>query len=267
MRRVISVVAVVFLIGGFGVQAEDKGLDLGPVGPGTAPEATGGPDAFGYTWADQLDGCTFQWVDISGTGTNLGTGDDSAFPVTLGIGGVDFYGTVYTDLQVATNGYISTDPTDTGPDTSNDCPLPAAPSTGGGARLYAVHDDLDVDPLCTDCAVFHEYFAICPRPNDLGSVTATGCDVIQWQAQHYPGAAGTASEFFQVIVYETRDLVMQVEGATEGGGASTTGIQNDGATIGLTYACDTTSSIDTGTAVCFAHPNPVPVELMSFDVE
>ena len=36
-----------------------------------ATEATGGPDAFGYTYYDQDEAeCSFDWVDISATGTS-----------------------------------------------------------------------------------------------------------------------------------------------------------------------------------------------------
>jgi len=132
--------------------------------------------------------------------------------------------------------------------------------------MYVVHDDLDVDPLCTDCAVYWQYFAVCPRPNDAG-IPATGCDVIQWAAQHYAGGAGTATESFQAIIYETREIVMQVDACAECGDGSTTGIQDEPATTGLTYACNTAASVPAGTAVCFFHPNPVPVNLMSFDIE
>lgn len=261
MKNVMVLITVFVVAGAFTVVAAEKELDPAPTGPGSVPEATGGPDLFGYTWADQASGCTYQWVDISATGTDLGDGDDVTFPVTLGIGAVDYYGTPYADWHAGTNGHFSLA---SGSDLSNDCPLPNA---NGSEGMAVMNDDLDVDPSCTDCAVYHQYFAVCPRPNDQGSATATGCDVIQWQAQHYPGGTGPATEFFEVIIYETRDFVMQVEACTECGDSSTTGIENEAADDGLTYACDVGASIGTGTAVCFSHPNPVPVDLMSFDIK
>lgn len=266
MKISIAVVAVVVLAGAFSAYGEEKELIPTSTGFGFAPEATGGPDAFGYTWSDQVEpNCAFGYIDISATGTDLGDGDDVAFQVTLGIGGVDFYGTTYTDVYAVTNGFISTD--NNGGDVSPDCPLPAPPSTGAGARMYALHDDLDVDPLCANCAVYWQYFPVCPRPNDEG-LPVTGCDIIQWIAQHFPGGAGfPATEDFEIIIYETREIVVQVALCAECGEFSTTGIQDDTATIGLTYACDTPASVPSGTAVCFFHPNPVPVELMNFDVE
>lgn len=48
---------------------------------------------------------------------------------------------------------------------------------------------------------------------------------------------------------------------------STTGIQNESATDGLTYACNVAASVPAATAVCFYHPTPIPVELERFSVE
>lgn len=265
MKRVLAVMAIIVLAGTLSVSAEEKELDATPSGSGTLPEATGGPDGFGYTWADQAEPtCAYQFVDIAATGTDLGDGDDVAFPVTLGIGGFDFYGTTYTDVYMGSNGFLTTD--NNGGDLSNDCPLPATPSTGAGARMYVMHDDLDVDAECADCAAYWQYFADCPRPNDEG-LAPSGCDILQWNAQHYPGGTGNATEIFQLIVYETREIVMQVSACTECGSSSTTGIQNEAASIGLTYACETAASLAAGTAVCFFHPDPVPVNLKSFNVD
>ena len=75
MKRVLSVLVAVVIVGAFSVYSEEKGLDDVPSGPGTTSEATGGPDAFGYSWADQAEAnCAYQFVDISGTGTDLGDG-------------------------------------------------------------------------------------------------------------------------------------------------------------------------------------------------
>ena len=76
MKRVIAIIAVVALAGAFSVYGEEKELISTPSGSGSAPEATGGPDAFGYTWSDQAEpDCAYNFVDISATGTDLGDGD------------------------------------------------------------------------------------------------------------------------------------------------------------------------------------------------
>jgi len=210
-----------------------------------------GPDAFGYTGNDSDGGnCSTQFINITGSGVNLGTGDDVAFNQILPVG-FDFYGVMVNEFAVASNGYLSTDNTDTGPDLSNDCPLPVTPSTGGGARIYPVQDD-----LITNGGIFYEYFANCPRPSDNHPGSQTGCHVFQWDdVNHFNGADSFG---FEVILYNFSWEIVFIQGAgnSEAGSGSTTGIQNDGATIGLTYACNTAASIQAATAQCFVHPNP-----------
>jgi hypothetical protein len=223
-----------------------------PVAPfnGVSPNLTGGPDTFGYTFLDSNEAtCPFQYVDITATGVQVATGDDAGSGgVALAGPPINFYGTVYSNLNPTTNGYISTDPADTGPDLSNDCPLPATPSTGSGGRMYPMHDDLVTGSL------LFEYFASCPRDNGYGS--PEGCYVFQWNdVIHFGGAEAPWS--FQTIVYDTSfGIVYQhLAGNPELGSGSTTGIQNDGATDGLTYACNAASSVVGNSAQCFIHPD------------
>jgi len=76
-------------------------------------DSTGGPDGFGYRFIDSNSpgGPTFNWIDITSTGTNLGvSGDDAAAQVPLGTFSFPFYGTTVNQslgLYAATNGQIS----------------------------------------------------------------------------------------------------------------------------------------------------------------
>lgn len=233
--------------------AELKDASPTPPGGGHAGEATGGPDGFGYTFFDQADGCTFQFVDISATGTSLGGGDDvTSAPVALSEA-FNFYGTNFNSMLLGSNGFLTTDLADTGGDLSNDCPLPVPPSTPAGTngmRIYPLHDDL----VTTDS--FVQYFANCPRAQG----PAQGCTVFQWDDVTHFGGGGPFD--MQTILYHTTgDIVSQIgAGEPEGGAGSTTGIQSDatsGASFtGLTYACNTGGSIIANTtAVCFGLPN------------
>jgi hypothetical protein len=49
---------------------------------GISPQATGGPDDFGYTWSDEL---TFSWIDAKSLGinANLYGGDVYTGPVNI----------------------------------------------------------------------------------------------------------------------------------------------------------------------------------------
>lgn len=221
-----------------------------------APLATFGPDAFGYRGFDGGEPeCTFQYIDISASGTNVVTGDDEGVPVTLPGPPFDLYGQSLGTLAVTTNGYLSSLATDDGPDLSNDCPLPALPSTGGGARIYPLHDDLEA-VAAAGGGVFFQYFPTCPRPSGWGGVE--GCYVVQWHnVNHFGTSAARFS--FQALLYTTSyGIVFQhLPGNPESGSGSTTGLQNATVTIGLNYACNSASSIGTNTsnrAQCIYHP-------------
>ena len=74
----------------------------------------GGPDSFGYEWvdSDEPDGPMFDWVDISTDGVEItpwphGSVDDGyTDPIPMGME-FEFYGIVYTDITISTNGWIS----------------------------------------------------------------------------------------------------------------------------------------------------------------
>lgn len=209
-------------------------------------------DSFGYTVTDSSGAiCSSQFIDISATGTNLGNGDDSAsLPVTLATP-FNLYGTAYTDLVASTNGYLTNDLAAGGGDFTNDCPLPSSPSTDGGARIYPLHDDLVVNG-----AMFYEFQAVCARPSDSFPSQNLGCHVFQWTDTQHFGSAGSFS--FEAILYDLSWEIVFVHDANnlELGSGSTTGLQNDGATVGITYACDVANSIPASSAQCFVHPNP-----------
>jgi len=227
--------------------------------PSSGRAATGGPDAFGYTWADQAEAtCSYNFVDISATGLQIVNGDDTASGGVALSAPFDFYGTVYNQLNMASNGYITTDPADTGPDLSNDCPLPVTPSTGGGARMYPLHDDLEL--VAGTGRGLIQYFAVCPRPSDRNPGEA--CTVFMWDdVTHYGG--GGPWDMEAIVYHQSNDFVFQIgPGNPELGSGSTTGIQDPPPpTTGLTYACNTAGSIPDNTAVCFFHPGFSPAAI------
>ena len=68
----------------------------------TAPAASGGPDAYGYTWDDTE---TYAWNDISGTGTLLTLSDDDEASLAPGFD-LFFYDASYTNVSVSSNGHV-----------------------------------------------------------------------------------------------------------------------------------------------------------------
>jgi uncharacterized repeat protein (TIGR01451 family) len=248
-----------------------------------ASAATGGPDAFGYTFVDSSEpgGPAYRPVDVSttgmavlvGTGTN--NGDDIAAVVDLTAGGSPgfaFYGVTYPAVAMASNGYLSTDLEDPGNDFVNDCPLPllpAVPVGTTGARIYALHDDLALPPAL-GAAGYHQYFAsgaAAGRPADRGQ--DVGVHVFLWKrAAHLsdtldPMAPPPPTFDFEALLYDNGDLVFQFDPGDPGlGQASTTGIQDPAPpTTGLTYACNSAGSLPGGLAVLVRNPRLADVAL------
>ncbi|HET9251457.1 MAG TPA: S8 family serine peptidase [Candidatus Eisenbacteria bacterium] len=115
-----------------------------PGQPGEAVNASsGGPDAFGYRWADSDDpvqGTPFEWIDITATGTQIPfTGDDQnqgPFPLSFPF---TYYGQTFTDFRACTNGWISFTSTAT---TFTNTGLPNAATATPNNLLAAFWDDL-----------------------------------------------------------------------------------------------------------------------------
>jgi hypothetical protein len=105
----------------------------------------GGPDAFGYMWvdSDEGDGPVYDWIDISGDGTEITTWNgtvDDGYVTDIPIGTTfNFYGMDYTSVTVSTNGWISFLT-----QTSNYLSNSAIPNTANPNAIVAVEwDDLD----------------------------------------------------------------------------------------------------------------------------
>ena len=73
-------------------------------------EGAGGSDTYGHMWidSDEPNGPTFDWIDISLTGTEIPlTGNNSiSNRITIGFP-FSFYGQSYGDFRVCTNGWLS----------------------------------------------------------------------------------------------------------------------------------------------------------------
>lgn len=78
--------------------------------PNNSSEGAGGSDAFGHMWidSDEPSGPTFDWIDITNTGTALAlTGNNSiSSPLDLGFD-FSFYGQNYQQVRACTNGWLS----------------------------------------------------------------------------------------------------------------------------------------------------------------
>ncbi|MCB0769448.1 MAG: hypothetical protein KDC00_03485, partial [Flavobacteriales bacterium] len=90
--------------------------------------ASGGPDAYGYTWKDsnEPDGPVYDWVDITQTGQLvIGLGDDNVVgPITM-ITDHPFYWYGRKNVWIGSNGYIAFN------DGNIASPFPIIPTAGG----------------------------------------------------------------------------------------------------------------------------------------
>jgi subtilisin family serine protease len=212
-----------------------EALELGKEEPDPRPGVlgSGGPDVFGYRWADsdEAGGPAFDWVDITALGTPVPftSGDDNnvqGIPIGFSF---PFYGNTFSTVNVCTNGWISF--TNTTTDLSND-PLPnsAAPE-----NMVAVFWD-DLLPGTSPARVF--------RYNDGTRF------IVSWVG--VPRFSSGGPYTFQAILYPSGRIVCQylsMQGTRLN--EATIGIQNAARNDGLTVVHNA-NYVHDGLAVQFA---------------
>ncbi len=243
-------------------------FDLGiSDGLDSAPFAlrTGGPDAYGYTFADSAEptGPAFNWIDISGASATPGTsvtaarsddGVGTANPIGFSF---NFYGTNYTTINIGANGAASFTATSIG-FTNATIPTAAAPN-----QIVA--------PLWDD---FH--LGVNQSPNAEIRYLTTGTApnrqlVISWiKARPYCSTATAttpcpgAEQTFQAILYEGTNNIryqyLTVSGVSTT--SSTVGIEGTGAVgQGLLVEFNDTpvaGYVQNSLAIQFTSPPPPP---------
>ena len=196
--------------------------------PAEAPLRAGGPDAFGYSFIDSNEpgGPTYDFIDISGTGTQLTAGptsggnvDDGHYTVGLPFT-FPFYGQNYTTIYVSTNGHIDFNASRASniyTAGNNELPQPAAPMP----TLMLYGEDLD--------------------PGDRGDIyvqdLGDGRFVVQYEeVTFYPLGSAGAPQTFQAILNEDGSVLYQYETITFSSGDTNDvliGLQNQDGTVGL----------------------------------
>ncbi|MCD6160815.1 MAG: hypothetical protein J7K40_00185 [candidate division Zixibacteria bacterium] len=185
----------------------------------------GGPDTYGNFWKDNtvVGGPTFSYIDITGTGTPVGNGDDTGygpFPINFSF---PFYGVSYTNVNFNTNGLITL--TATTGTRFNYCPIPGA----GDADYFIAPFWDDLNMLTSDGAnIYYQYF-----DDDVDYL------VLQWHNFIIYGESGDPMDM-EVILFEDGEILFQynyINDLDDGHGeAATVGIEQD-AGDGLSYLC------------------------------
>jgi hypothetical protein len=205
-----------------------------PSNSGSPLDNTGGPDAYGYRYVDNVapDTATYSWIELQGaTGTNYlttldGQDDATATITNLGISFL-FYGNTYSSATVCTNGSIQFNSSDAA--YTETCP-PALGFGTMGATLFPYWDDLN--------AAYGGRTTNVISWKNFGNYT-----VIEFDSIGHCCAAGTSLKF-EAILFSDGKIKLQYNNLVQGSYPNTQviGIQaagTAGSTV-LTYVCDAT---------------------------
>jgi hypothetical protein len=180
---------------------------------------SGGPDNYGYMWTDSNEngGPDYSWRDISASGIEVSFSQNDEGTSLMPIGFTfNFYGEDYTNFRINPNGWIGfgsdeTEWINTSLPNSN-APRPA---------IMGFWDDLD------------------PLQGGEVSYYSTSDSLVVWfdDVLHYPGDSnGTYN--FEIIIYETGEMLMQYQSMSGEIGSATIGLQNANANDALQVCYD-----------------------------
>jgi len=197
---------------------EESALKNAPEHPGQPQSfGSGGPDAFGYRWidSDEPGGPTFNWLDISATGTSVVLSDDGEINIPLPFA-FDYYGTPHTSLRLSSNGAIFFAASGDMPFTNVTIPNAATPNN----IVAPFWDDLN--------------------PSDGGNIyhrnMGDGRFVISWV--NIPRYAGDGVMTFQLILTDSGAIYYQYLSMTGVVNSATIGFENGTGTDGLQVVSD-----------------------------
>lgn len=175
----------------------------------------GGPDAFGYSWMDSNEpgGPSYDWVDISATGTAIAGADDAVTLADIGFA-FDFYGTEFSEVNISTNGFLTF--TGSSSDFSNNpIPDPAEPN----AIVAPFWDDQDTGDGVGE--ILYE--------------TRGDTFIVQYDGvPHYPGPGNPGELYtYQVMLFADGTIKFQYQSMNGILTSATVGIENLDGSDGL----------------------------------
>lgn len=180
---------------------------------------------------------SFDFEDISTTGTNLYLGDDTCAGVFTPFV-FSFYGQDHNEIYVGSNGVIYFDNDYIG--IKNSC-IPSQTDYTVTAFIAPFWDDLDPS---AGGAVYYETKGNKPDRRFI----------VQWNQVPMNGQSGTVT--FQVVLFEsTNGILFQYQdvqtgnGASDSGASATIGLQKDTA-LGIEYSCNR-ATLANGTSILF----------------
>ena len=191
----------------------------------------GGPDGFGYTWidSDEDGGPTFDFVDISGSGTSVSLSDDGQQSVDLPFA-FPFYGETYDEVAIISNGFLDFGPTSTAYSNS------AIPGTADPNGFLAAFWD-DLNPTAGG-SVYYE---------DMGD----GRFIVQWDG--VPPYTGSGTATFQAVLYADGRVLYQYDAVSMATTSATVGAESPDGSDGLQVVYNA-AYVEDGLAVLIAPP-------------
>ena len=170
------------------------------------------PSTIEYQWQDskQPNGTTYDWIDISGVGTELNLGDDEAVEVTLPFD-FDFYGETNNSVTISSNGYLTF--YDNGTEYRNE----GITNTYSVSNLIAPFWD-DLNPGYAG-SIYHHYDA------EQNRFIVQYQDVARYEVE--------ASLTFQTILNSDGSIVYQYNDLNAAVDSATVGLENPDGNAGL----------------------------------
>jgi len=225
----------------------------------------GGPDGYGYRYLSTQDGdpVSFNWIEISTTGTALGAGDDwcsgssasQYYPLGFSF---PYYGDTVDTISICSNGTVLLQGISNYLGLSNY----SLPYTSGPGFVAVMWDDLDPPEYGGD--IYFQSFASCPDGY------SGACAVVEWH--NVPRYGNTLQMDFEVILYDNGNIKLQYNSAVYYEDA-TVGIQEIGANTSnryyLEYVYNGSPSShvpDSGTAIVFLYPVPIDYNVAAVSV-
>ena len=223
-------------------------------------QTSGAPDDFGYTWvnSDDPNGPTFEWIDITQTGTEVfGLADDNSVPfVDMGLT-FQYYWLEFDRLKIGSNGWLSFS------NVGNvaHC-FPSIPQSSGGNNLIApLMSDLNFEGATNPAQLF--YF------NDgAGRFIVSFINVPFWVNATPPAPMFEGSNTFQVVFDSNDNSITYNYADVESGvydsndactNDAVIGLENTTGTIGLQVAVELIP--EDGTSIRFEFPENSTFEI------
>ena len=204
-------------------------------------QTTGGPDAYGYIWRNELDasGPVYNWVEIDGLFTTVEitdlTDDNVSVQAITLANPFHFYWYDVSTIRVGSNGYITFSGSTNIASGANGFPAIPTPGAQNNDFIAGFMSDLIFGPTAGNQGRCYYNLSI-----NSDSLVITYDSVPFWdQALGYTGY----NTFQIILAYADSSILVQYKaqsGASAAGvGFFSAGIENNSGTIGLQYMFDT----------------------------